>query len=532
MCRASGARTVGVVVLTRHKLASELGARRTVLGIVLVALIASAVPAAAYARARRPAQPVAAPWSGLAHPAPFNPGAMLLLTDGRVLVQDQGPHESGTSGWWILSPDRDGSYLRGSWRRAAWLPAGYGPISFASAVLPDGRVLIEGGEDNLGHSGVETNQGAIYDPVANRWTRVAPPSGGTGEWVRIGDAPSAVLPDGEFMLGVSGYLGNADQALFNASTLTWTPTGAGKADGNGEEGWTLLPNGKLLTVDITDAPNTEIFDPTTGAWHSAGSTPASLVDADGELGPALLMPDGKVVATGANGKSAIYDARAGKWSPGPALPIIAGKQYDIADGPGAVLPDGDVLLEASPGDYRPPAHFFVFNGRALKRIPDAPNSSSEASSYGYMLILPTGQILLDARLGRLYLYNPEGTPKRSWRPTVMSVRRKLTAGKTYRLTGRQLHGLTQGSAYGDDFQDATNYPLVRILSRRSRRLFYARTTAMTSMSVAPRAVSTTSFALPRTVTPGQATLVVVVNGIASPPVVVTILRPRVHRRRS
>ncbi len=501
----------------------RFGTWRAALGIVLAAQVAIAVPAAAHARPGRPAQPASAPWSGLVHPARFDPGAMLLLTDGRVLVQDQGPNETGSRAWWILSPDRHGSYRRGTWKRAASLPAGYGPISFASAVLPDGRVLIEGGEDNLGQSGVETNKGAIYDPVLNRWTPVAPPAGGTGEWARIGDAPSAVLPNGKFMLGVSGYLGNADEAVFDASTLTWAATGAGKADGNGEEGWTLLPSGELLTVDVIDAPNTEIFDPATGAWHSAGATPASLVDAGGEVGPAVLMPDANVLATGATGRTAIYRTHSGTWGAGPSFPIIAGKQYDIADGPAAVLPDGEVLLEASPGDYHPPAHFFIFNGATIKRITDAPDSSSEASSYGYMLMLPTGQILFDARLGRLYLYNPAGTPKQGWRPTVTSVPRRLAAGKTYRLTGRQLGGLTQDSAYGDDFQDATNYPLVRILSRRSHRVFYARTTGMTSMSVAPRNVSKTSFALPPTVTPGAATLSVVTNGIGSRPIGVTIL---------
>ena len=39
-------------------------------------------------------------------------------------------------------------------------------------------------------------------------------------------------------------------ALFNPSNLTWTPTGTGKFDINDEEGWTLLPNGKVLTVDV------------------------------------------------------------------------------------------------------------------------------------------------------------------------------------------------------------------------------------------------------------------------------------------
>ena len=49
--------------------------------------------------------------------------------------------------------------------------------------------------------------------------------------------------------------------------MTWTATGSGKFDENDEEGWTLLPGGKVLTVDAyTDigdpsGTNSEIYDP-------------------------------------------------------------------------------------------------------------------------------------------------------------------------------------------------------------------------------------------------------------------------------
>ncbi|MGA8307296.1 MAG: hypothetical protein WB723_16600, partial [Candidatus Acidiferrales bacterium] len=60
-----------------------------------------------------------------------------------------------------------------------------------------------------------------------------------------------------------------------------TQTGSNKFDVNDEEGWTLLPNGKVLTVDayvpvgipyIPDGTNSEIYNPKTGSWSSAGST--------------------------------------------------------------------------------------------------------------------------------------------------------------------------------------------------------------------------------------------------------------------
>jgi hypothetical protein len=105
---------------------------------------------------------------------------------------------------------------------------------------------------------------------------VEPPDVGGGEWVRIGDGPSTVLANGRFMLGASGYSGTTVQAILDASKLTWTATGTGKVDGNGEEGWSLLPNGDVLTVDTTDTSprqNTELYSPKTGSWASAGKTP-------------------------------------------------------------------------------------------------------------------------------------------------------------------------------------------------------------------------------------------------------------------
>ena len=368
-----------------------------------------------------------------------------------------------------------------------------------------------------------TNKGAIYDPIKNSWTAVAPPMNGEGEWVRIGDAPSAVLADGDFMLGASGYSGTTVQAIFDPTTLTWTPTGKGKADGNGEEGWSLLPDGELLTVDTSDVPNTELYDPTKGSWHSAGATPVPIVDHEGEIGPQVLMPDGAVFAAGANGNNALYETSSGKWTAAPPFPVIKGKQYDIADGPSAVLPDGDVLLEASPGEYTPPSHFFVYDGTRLNRITDAPDSARVASDYGFMLELPTGQILYDPEYGRaLDVYNAGGRPQQSWRPSITSVPTQLSAGITYTLSGRQLNGLTQGSAYGDDFQDATNYPLVRITSTAGGVVAYARTFGFSNMSIAPGDPSSAEFTVPRSIPNGSSKLVVVTNGITSRAVDVTI----------
>ncbi len=473
--------------------------------------------------------PAGSPWQTLATQPPFNPGAMLLLTDGTVMVQDQGPSNGGSGNWWRLTPDDSGSYLAGTWSQLATMPAGYAPLYDASAVLPDGRVIVEGGEYNAG-SLVWTNLGAIYDPVSNAWTSVAPPTG--SEWSRIGDGPSTVLANGIFMMGASGYSGTTAQALLDAKTLTWTATGTGKADGNGEEGWSLLPSGAVLTIDTTDgAPptNTETYDPVTGAWTSAGSTPASLI-LGGEIGPQILRPDGTVFAVGASSANAIYEAGSGLWRAGPAFPVIAGAQYDVADGPAAVLPSGEVLVMASPGIYQTPAHFFVFNGKTLTQVADTANAASLSSYDGFMLVLPTGQVLFNSRLGEMDLYTDTGAANPKWAPSVTSVPTTLAAGGSYKLSGKQLSGLTQGAAYGDDYQSATNYPLVRIVNAATGHVAYARSFGHTKVPVAGGKSSSTRFQLPATIETGAASLFVVANGIASAPVSVTITAAAVAAR--
>jgi hypothetical protein len=160
------------------------------------------------------------PWSPLANQPPCNPGAMLLLTDGTLMVQDLGTCNCGGGNWWRFTPDIIGSYLNGTWSQLSSLPAGYAPLYFASALLADGRIIIEGGEDNGGKL-VWTNQGAIYDPLANSWTPVAPPSG----WAEIGDASGIVLANGRFMVaGIRApFYG---QALFNPASLSWAQAAA------------------------------------------------------------------------------------------------------------------------------------------------------------------------------------------------------------------------------------------------------------------------------------------------------------------
>ena len=456
-------------------------------------------------------------WTALKNQCPTSAAAEILMTDGTVLVNN-----TNAAGWWRLTPDKTGSYVNGTWTQIASMPSGYTPLYFASAVLPNGQLITNGGEYN-GGGGVWTTKGAIYDPVQNTWTSVTPPKG----WTTIGDAQSVVLPDGTYMLA---NCCTTQQATLDLNSMTWTATGTGKADINDEEGWTLLPNGSVLTVDANntgDLDHTELY--TGGTWASAGDTPEELPDltANGggshELGPAVLMPNGTVFAAGATGHNAIYTLSTKTWSEAPDFPVIAGGQYDIADGPASLEPSGSVLMAASPGVFNNPVQMFEWNGTTLAQTTNFPAASNDTSYQVHLLPLPNGQIMETDFSNDVEIYTPTGKAvKGASVPKIKSIASTLTHGQSYTLKGVGLNGQSQGGAYGDDYQNATNWPLVRITNTASGDVFYAKTSNFSSMGVAVAGDVTATVLIPTGIETGPSTLVAVANGIPSKPVNVTI----------
>ena len=149
---------------------------------------------------------------------------------------------------------------------------------------------------------------------------------------------------------------------------------------------------------------------------------------------------------------------------------------------------------------------------------DAANISSY---WGNMLLLPTGQVLY-TDFGNVWVFQNGGNPKGAWLPQILAVPTTLSRGHTYQITGLNFNGFSQGAAYGDDAQAATNYPLVQITSRTSGHVFYARTHDHSTMAIAYTTPASTNFDLSGKVEPGISDLRVVVNGIASPPIAVNI----------
>jgi hypothetical protein len=451
----------------------------------------------------------------LVNPPPDGTIVGFLLTDGTVMYQG-----NGQSDWWRLTPDKSGSYVKGTWKQLASLPSGYVPLYFAASVLADGRLIIEGGEYNFG-SFAFTNQGAVYDPVKDTWTMQKPPKG----WGFIGDSPSTVLPNGHFLLG-SKFDRRA--AELDPATLTWTDLkSTGKFDRNAEEGWTLMPDGSVLTFDVTKAPHSERYIPSQDKWVSAGSTIVDLHSPTtfgcihygkhgqfcyyppGEVGPGMLQPDGTMFATGSGsnggsgpGHTAIYHPTTGKWTVGPDFPNgdNAGDSYAV------LLPNGHTLVVGVSGTS------YEFDGKKL-------TPGLYLGYFSHLLDLPSGEVIV----GGSAVYTPAGKPNPAWAPSVTQYPHTVTRGSTYKISGKQFNGLSQAQAFGDELTSVTNYPLARITNKASRHVFYVKTHDHSTMGVATGStIVSTNIDVPSGMETGASTLEVVANGIPSKKVNITV----------
>ena len=452
-----------------------------------------------------------APASAVAH--------ALLLNDGSVLVNSMF-FQNHSDPWYRLVPDKTGSYINGTWSNAGSLPSGYNPLYFASSLLPSGQVVVMGGEYNNG-SAVWTTQGALYNPNSKTWTGLTAPSG----WTTVGDAQSIILPNGHMMMANCCTTQEAILTL-TGTTATWATTGTGKFDDNDEEGWTMLPGGKILTVDAYVPSGCckmgyQIYDPTTGAWTTpTNNTVVNLVDPSSlELGPMTLLPNGTVFAAGATTNNAIYTPSTGTWASAPKF----GGTLDIADGPAAVLPDGNALFDTSPGVFNTGSKFFEWDGTTLNATAATSNAAIDSSYVGNMVVLPTGQVLFTDFSSTVEIYTPVGQPCAGCAPTIKTVATSLTHGsKNNKITGTQFNGLTQGAYYGDDNQSATNFPIVRITDSKGSVVYCKTHGWLGGVATGSKLVSA-QFDIPLTINLGAASLVVVTNGIPSKAVTVTII---------
>ena len=501
------------------------------------------------------------PWSLVTQPSfritGYSPQQLFLLTNGKVFVQARGG-DKGLTQWWLYSPDSSGNYQNGTWKRAADAPAGYNPINFNGAVLHDGNFMMMGGEQNFDANGVMStdtiNTGALYNVATDSWSTISPPNNGQGDWNVIPDAPMALLANGQYMQGAGGSVydgkggstigkpnsGLDQSALYNPATKSWTITGTNKVGSNNEGGYELLQNDNVLNVSSDNygqrgvAGPAEVYNPATGLWSPAGTTPTSLFFS--ETGATIGLPNGKVLGTGPLGTAALYDPVTNSWTAAASLPKLKnGLQLSCSDNAAAILPSGNVLMAVSTFPQTPnggasfmgPAIYVEYDVAtdSWKTLPydlSGIPSASEGVNMIFFLDLPNGQVMV-IHDGTMELFTDTGAPNSSWLPAVSSVSSTSVTPKTsFTVTGTQLAGLTQGTNWGDESMNATNYPLVRIVNDATKAVSYATVTSVSSTSIAPNAAATLDFTVDTSIQNGSSKLYVVASGVPSTGTAVTI----------
>ncbi len=453
--------------------------------------------------------------------APQAIGPMLQLRDGRILAHsDQG---GNANVWYILSPAANGSYESGTWAGPYAMTADYSPFFFSSVVMLDGKtVLIEGGEYNFG-SAVWTTKGNLgtvtpWGPVT--WVSNAPPSG----WGTIGDAQNVLMQNGQFL---QANCCNKQTAFYNGPN-SWTAGPNVLAVRNDESGYTSLPNGNTLMVDVQNnstcgsSKSTEYFDINDSNWHCGPQTTVQLwQQSDQELGAAVLTypnashPQGSVIQFGGNVNATnVLDIAANTWMNGPTPP----NNLQQADGPAALEPNGLVLAQLSPGLFQSGCQFLEYDpvANTLATTANSSQCPSDSSYEGHMMIFPTGQIGSIGFETQIHLYQGKAGVVSGVAPTILANANYLAVGsKNNVLYGKQLNGLSENNAYGDDYMAATNYPLVQFTDVNNGNVYFAWTHDDSNHSIAPGNISSTKFDLNPSMPVGTYNMVVITNGIKS-----------------
>ncbi len=469
-------------------------------------------------------------WTALTNKAPNNCyGVMLLLTDGTVICKDDGGGGNGV-GWNRLTPDINGSYANGTWTSIANMH--YDRLFFASQVLPSGKVFAAGGEYGAG-----ATRGEVWDPLTNVWTNTNAVTGNQN----IYDGNSQLLYNGTVLVGLqSGNNPSFDDLFYTNSTNNWTNAPLASLN-HDEAAWMKLRDSSILYIGIASQNSTR-YIPQTNSFVTDANVPVALYDPYGsEMGGGYLLPNGKAIMFGATAHNAIYtptgNTSPGTWAAAADFPMISGLQMGQTDAAGCMMVNGHILLAVSPvntsnaNQFLPPIYFVEYDyttntfAQVTSVLPTlgVDQIAGQPCNFSNMLQLPNGQVLFgvsEAGINQYWVYTPGSAAIPQGKPTINSI---LPDGcPNYKLTGKLFNGISEGAGFGDDWQNSTNYPIIRLTN--GTNVYYARTFNWNRIgAVATDSLEdTVEFTMP-TLPAGTYSLVVTANGFASNPTLFTTL---------
>ncbi len=275
-----------------------------------------------------------------------------LLPNGQVLVTG-----GVTDGQGTLASAELYNPATNSWSSAGSMS--YSRHYQTATLLPNGQVLVAGGEYNQ-YSGLASAE--LYNPLTNTWSLAASMTTG-----REGQT-ATLLPNGQVLVtgGVGSNLYNVlpSTELYNPATNIWSKA-ASMADGREGHTATLLPTGEVLVAGGETFDGTaEVYNYENNSWISAGSMSASRKNHT-----ATLLQNGQVLVVGGYGASQygdgdqpgteLYDPATNTWT-------SAGVMATRREGQTAtLLPDGQVLIAGGQDDYEPLYSVEIFNASSF-----------------------------------------------------------------------------------------------------------------------------------------------------------------------
>jgi N-acetylneuraminic acid mutarotase len=212
----------------------------------------------------------------------------------------------------------------------------------AAALLSDGLVLVAGGTSQSGI--VALSSAELYNPATGTWSVTGSLHQGRSGVAGDGDPSATLLPDGQVLVA-GGEDANLDPLssaeLYNPATGTWSRTGSMTTPRAGQSA-TLLHSGQVLIAGGTGATAAaELYNPATGKFTATGSlsTPRG-------RNVATLLAGGDVLVTGrAQAFAERYHPATGQWSnASTGLTACLSTMECRANSTATLLPTGNVLV--------------------------------------------------------------------------------------------------------------------------------------------------------------------------------------------
>jgi hypothetical protein len=460
---------------------------------------------------------------------------MLLLRDGSVLMSG-----AGAGPWELLHP------LSGSYRtfRSTYTQASPEPIFWdAGGVVTSSGEVVVAGLSSAGESHVWRR-----DPIWGQWTVIsaappgvidprlwAPPPGAVDPATEMLCGPGGQLIDGRLHFAVVTKDGHFPMALATVTNSgSWqrfplpyrVPTNAHGWPGVGD----YAPGFIGPHVTLPGAHGHVLTVVNLGAEIDVQAVEFAPEDLAGPWTTRLPIGGPEILAVGLpSGDVFVFGSKGYLYTPGTMEPWLgfgalpAGAPMDHFDGVSAavLLPSGRILFASRP-TAQPAMSLYEFDPEARVLFGNDP-----LPGYGdvNLLLLPSGEVFVSTSDGHLFLYEPDPVPPRDeWRPVIDACPTAADSGQIIEISGRRFGGVAHAvSRVGENSANqATNYPLVRVTAAVDGAVSYWRTTSTHVHAIGDESDDSFLAFVPNVAVDTHFRLVVVVNGIESRPVDITV----------